>query len=113
MAVWRRGAKAAVAVFAAVFALCAAVLAPAHAAALEAPEPHPVELTTEGGARVDGATFGVNGFERLAKGTARVADGMPEGYRLPISDAASLVVVSTPDEVLVHVGPCRGGGAGC
>lgn len=112
MAVWRRGTKAAVALFAAVFALCAAVLAPARVAALEAPEPHSVELTAEGSARVDGATFGVNGFERLAKGTARAADGMPEGYRLPISDAASLVVVSTPDEVLVHVDHAAAAGQG-
>lgn len=100
MAVWRRGTKAAVAVL----ALCAAVLAPARAVALEALDPRAVELTAEGSARADGAAFGVNGFERLAKGTARAADGMPEGYRLPISGAANLVVVSTPDEVLVHVG---------
>ena len=71
MAVWRRGTKAAIAVL----ALCAAVLAPARAVALEALDPCAVELTAEGSARADGAAFGINGFERLAKGTARAADG--------------------------------------
>ena len=43
------------------------------------------------------------GFERLAKGTARASEGAPEGYRLPISDSAGLVVVRAPGEVLLHI----------
>lgn len=71
--------------------------------AFEAPEPRTVDIVGDDSARVDGALFGINGFGRLAKGTARAAQGAPEGYRFPISGAASLVVVRTPDEVILHV----------
>ncbi len=70
---------------------------------LEAPEQQTGEILADGSARVDGASIGIIGFERLAKGTARAAEGAPEGYRLPISDSAGLVVVRAPDEVLLHV----------
>ncbi|RHD57716.1 molybdate ABC transporter permease subunit [Collinsella intestinalis] len=70
---------------------------------LEAPEQQTVEILADGSARVDGASFGIIGFERLAKGAARASEGAPEGYRLPISDSAGLVVVRAPDEVLLHV----------
>lgn len=70
---------------------------------LEAPEQQTVEILADGSARVDGASFGIIGFERLAKGTARASEGAPEGYRLPISDSAGLVVVRAPGEVLLHV----------
>ncbi len=49
----------------------------------EAPEQQTVEILADGSARVDGASFGIIGFERLAKGTARASEGAPEGYRLP------------------------------
>ncbi len=70
---------------------------------LEAPEQQAVEIPAAGSARVDGASYGIIGFERLAKGTARASEGAPEGYRLPISDSAGLVVVRAPGEVLLHV----------
>lgn len=70
---------------------------------LEAPEQQTVEILADDSARVDGASFGIIGFERLAKGTARASEGAPEGYRLPISDSAGLVVVRAPGEVLLHV----------
>ena len=57
----------------------------------------------EGSALQDGVAFGLNGFVRNAKGTARTADGVPEGYRFPLPRASQLVVVSTPAGVLVHV----------
>ena len=57
----------------------------------------------EGSALLDGADFGLNGFTRNAKGTARAADGVPEGYRFPLPKDSQLVVVSTPEGVLVHV----------
>lgn len=79
------------------------VSAMAASTALEAPEQRAVEITADGSARVDGASFGIIGFERLAKGTARASEGAPEGYRLPISDSAGLVVVRAPGEVLLHV----------
>lgn len=87
--------------------MVAAVAMPASAMAastvLEAPEQQTVEIPADGSARVDSAPFGIIGFERLAKGTARASEGAPEGYRLPISDSAGLVVVRTPGEVLLHV----------
>ncbi len=40
---------------------------------------------------------------RAARAYPPCAEGAPEGYRLPISDSAGLVVVRAPDEVLLHV----------
>ena len=57
----------------------------------------------EDSALLDGVDFGLNGFTRNAKGTARAADGVPEGYRFPLPKSSQLVVVSTPEGVLVHV----------
>ena len=57
----------------------------------------------EGSALLDGVGFGLNAFERNAKGTARAMEGQPEGYRFPITDGASLVVVRAPENVLVWV----------
>ncbi len=102
----RSRALSRIAIAVCVFAAAAAAmpsLAMAAPMTLEAPEPRPVEIPADGSARMDGVAFGINGFERLAKGTARAAQGAPEGYRFPISDAAGLVVVRTPDEVLLHV----------
>lgn len=50
-----------------------------------------------------GAPFGVDGFERNAKGTARAMAGQPEGYRYPLASSSNVVVVCTPSSVLVHV----------
>ena len=58
---------------------------------------------TEDAALLDGVGFGLNGFERNAKGTARAMEGQPEGYRFPIADGATLVMVRTPSNVLVWV----------
>ena len=57
----------------------------------------------EDSALLDGVDFGLNGFTRNAKGTARTAAGVPEGYRFPLPTTSQLVVVSTPEGVLVHV----------
>ena len=57
----------------------------------------------EDSALLDGVDFGLNGFTRNAKGTARAADGVPEGYRFPLPKSSQLVVISTPEGVLVHV----------
>lgn len=62
-----------------------------------------VEVPSEGSATFEGSTFGLTGFERLAKGTARSVDGAPEGYRIPLSDQASVVVIRTPEMTLVHI----------
>lgn len=51
----------------------------------------------------EGAAFGIDGFERNAKGTARAMDGQPAGYRFPLLDDSNVVVVRTPANVLVHV----------
>lgn len=62
-----------------------------------------VEMPSEGSATFEGSTFGLTGFERLAKGTARSIDGAPEGYRIPLSDRASVVAIRTPEMTLVHI----------
>ena len=51
----------------------------------------------------EGVAFGVDGFERNAKGTARAMDGQPEGYRFPLSSSSNVVVIRTHESVLVHV----------
>ena len=51
----------------------------------------------------EGAAFGIDGFERNAKGTARAMDGQPAGYRFPLLSGSNVVVVRTPASVLVYV----------
>lgn len=55
----------------------------------------------EDSALLDDCAFGLNAFERNAKGTARVMPDQPQGYRFPIYKETSLVVVVTPENVLV------------
>lgn len=57
----------------------------------------------DGSALMEGIDFGINNFERNAKGTARAADGAPEGYRFPQPVSATMVVVRTPENILVYV----------
>ena len=52
---------------------------------------------TEDSALIDGVGFGLNAFERNAKGTARSFAGQPEGYRFPIYKKTTLVTVTTPE----------------
>lgn len=56
---------------------------------------------SEDSALLDDCPFGLNGFERSAKGTARTMDGQPDGYRFPVGRTTSLVVVVTPENILV------------
>ena len=65
--------------------------------------PADVEIVSGDAARIEGVSFGVGAFERVAKGTQRAGQGMPLGYRVPIQRDASLVVVATPNRTLVHV----------
>lgn len=58
---------------------------------------------TEDSALIDGVDFGLNAFERNAKGTARSFVGQPEGYRFPIYKKTSLVTVTTPSNIVVWV----------
>lgn len=62
-----------------------------------------VVVSAEGSASVDGSGFGLNGFERIAKGTARRTEGAPEGFRFPIDEGASVIAIRTPENVLVHI----------
>ena len=57
----------------------------------------------EDSALLDGTDFGLNAFERNAKGTARAMEGQPAGYRFPLAKGATLVVVRAPSAVLVWV----------
>ena len=54
-------------------------------------------------AMLDGVDFGINGFERNAKGTARSFSGQPDGYKFPIYGKTTLVTVTAPDCILVWV----------
>lgn len=56
---------------------------------------------SEDSALLNDCPFGLNGFERSAKGTARTMDGQPDGYRFPIGRSTSLVVIVTPENILV------------
>ena len=58
---------------------------------------------TEDSALIDGVDFGLNAFERNAKGTARSFADQPEGYRFPIYRKTSLVTVTTPTSIVVWV----------
>lgn len=56
---------------------------------------------TEDSAILEDADFGLNKFERNAKGTGRSMPDQPEGYRFPIYKKTSLVVIVTPENILV------------
>ena len=58
---------------------------------------------TEDSALIDGVAFGLNAFERNAKGTARSFSGQPEGYRFPIYKKTTLVTVTTSESIVVWV----------
>ena len=63
----------------------------------------------EDGARVattaQGLSYGLDGFERLAKGAARTMEGQPEGYRFPVDGDADLIVVPAADRVVAWISP--------
>lgn len=56
-------------------------------------------------ATAHGLSYGIEGFERLAKGTARAMEGQPEGYRFPVDEDVDLVVVPAADRVVVWISP--------
>lgn len=58
---------------------------------------------TEDSALIDGVGFGLNTFERNAKGTSRSFAGQPEGYRVPIYKKTTLVTVTTPENIVVWI----------
>lgn len=58
---------------------------------------------TDDSALIDGVDFGLNAFERNAKGTARSFADQPEGYRFPIYKKTTLVTLTTPESIVVWV----------
>lgn len=58
---------------------------------------------TEDSALIVDVEFGLNAFERNAKGTARSFAGQPEGYRVPVYKKTTLVTVTTPESIVVWV----------
>lgn len=56
-------------------------------------------------ATAHGLSYGIERFERLAKGTARAMEGQPEGYRFPVDEDVDLVVVPAADRVVVWISP--------
>ena len=56
-------------------------------------------------ATAHGLSYGIEGFERLAKGTARDMEGQPEGYRFPVDEDVDLVAALAADRVVVWISP--------
>ena len=56
-------------------------------------------------ATAHGLSYGIEGFERLAKGTARAMEGQPEGYRFPVDEDVDLVVAPAADRVVAWISP--------
>ena len=56
-------------------------------------------------ATAHGLSYGIEGFERLARGTARAMEGQPEGYRFPVDEDVDLVVAPAADRVVVWISP--------
>ena len=56
-------------------------------------------------ATAHGLSYGIEGFERLAKGTARAMEGQPEGFRFPVDEDVDLVVAPAADRVVVWISP--------
>lgn len=74
-------------------------------------KPEDVSLVSDTAARIEGVTFGLANFERVPKGTQRLTEGAPPGYRVPIQHDANVVVVQTPERTIIHVDtdslPCK------
>ncbi len=64
-----------------------------------------VEDGAQVAATAHGLSYGIEGFERLAKGTARAMEGQPEGYRFPVDEDVDLVVAPAADRVVVWISP--------
>ena len=54
-------------------------------------------------ATAHGLSYGIEGFERLAKGTARAMEGQPEGYRFPVDEDVDLVVAPAAERCGVDI----------
>ncbi|MDM8245255.1 molybdate ABC transporter permease subunit [Collinsella tanakaei] len=59
--------------------------------------------TQEDSAVDERAGFGLNGFVRYNKGAQRAVDGTDLGYRFPVADGSTVVVVNMPESIWVHV----------
>lgn len=57
----------------------------------------------EGSAVDEQAGFGLEGFTRYNKGAQRLVDDVDLGYRFPVAEGSTVVVVNTPEAVWVHV----------
>ncbi len=57
----------------------------------------------EGSAVDEQAGFGLEGFTRYNKGAQRLVDDVDLGYRFPVAEGSTVVVVNTPGAVWVHV----------
>ena len=47
--------------------------------------------------------FGLNGFTRYNKGAQRLVDGTDLGYRFPVAEGSTVVIVNMPESIWVHV----------
>lgn len=96
-------AGALLAFLACVLAIAAALVPTSALAATVTFETADGRQAKEDSALLKDVDFGLNGFERNAKGTARAMKGQPDGYRFPLLEDSTLVVVRTPENVIVWV----------
>ncbi|MBM6779832.1 molybdate ABC transporter permease subunit [Collinsella tanakaei] len=59
--------------------------------------------TQEDSAVDEQAGFGLNGFTRYNKGAQRAVDGTDLGYRFPVAEGSTVVIVNMPESIWVHV----------
>ena len=65
------------------------------------------------GSAVDAqAGFGLEGFTRYNAGAQRLVDDVDLGYRFPVADGSTVVIVNTPESVWVHVDEAAAEAAG-
>lgn len=84
-------------------ALAVGLPSAARAEAIDPSGPTVLDSVSDDGDASRDAPFGIDGFERNAKGTARAMEGQPEGYRYPLLPQSNLVLLRTSACVLVHV----------
>lgn len=84
-------------------ALCLAALPVQGARADEASSVGEGERVVEGSLVDDAHAIGINGFERLNKGTGRKYDGVDYGYRFPVNDEEAFVVLATTYQTVVFI----------
>ncbi|MDN0064759.1 molybdate ABC transporter permease subunit [Collinsella ihumii] len=70
------------------------------------------EQAQEDSAIDETAGFGLNGFVRYNRGAQRLVDDTDLGYRFPVAEGSTVVVINMPQSIWVHVDPDAAQAAG-